>query len=152
MVASGDADTRDPSGTMNVYISYSLSDSELAARLGEGLRRSGLEVRNSHSVLPGEAWTDTGERFLREADAMVVLVTPRSVTSSSLHHDVGYALGHIAFKGRVVPVLAGTPAEVDELFHQMPWILKSFNPVQLKSPAMVETTVRQVADSLIRAA
>ncbi|HYW06379.1 MAG TPA: toll/interleukin-1 receptor domain-containing protein [Longimicrobium sp.] len=137
---------------MNVYISYSHSDSELAARLGEGLRRSGLEVRNAHSVLPGEAWMETVERFLREANAMVVLVTPQSVDSSSLHHDVGYALGHTAFKGRVVPVLAGTAAEVDELLHQMPWILKSFNPVQLKSPEMVETAVRKVADTLIRAA
>lgn len=137
---------------MKVFLSYSRSDSALALQLGEGLRGAGFHLSDAASVAAGEHREENVERVLREANAMVVLFTPRSVASPDLSFEVGYALGHTAFKGRLVPVLAGSPAEVDDLLEQIPWILKRFRMVQVEDVKAVESGVRQVAEILTRAA
>ncbi len=60
-------------------------------------------------LLPGDNWAAKVGSVLEDADAMVVLLSPDSMKSEWVRHDIEYALGTAQFKGRLIP------AEIDRL-------------------------------------
>ena len=79
---------------MQVFISYSHSDSPLAARVSKALRKAGLQVWDPEvNVFPGDNWPAQVGRALEESDAMVVLLTPDSISSPQVKAEMAYALG-----------------------------------------------------------
>ncbi len=105
---------------MQVFISHAHSDRALAKALASELEKRGLSVwRNEADLLPGDnVWLRTGEA-LKKSEAMVVLVSPESMRSEWVRHEIEYALGNQKYESKLFPVeVRPTPS--------MPWILREF--------------------------
>ena len=77
---------------MNVFISHSASERELAQKLIAALKEAGLNVFYMYSdIYPGENWAEKLAVALREADAMLVLITPYSEISPNVSYELSYA-------------------------------------------------------------
>ena len=136
---------------MNVFISHSETDRELAQKLSSALKEAGLSVFDMYSdIYPGDNWAEKVSVALEEADAMLVLFTPNSLSSPTVMYEVGYALGHEEFKGRVFPVLATGQGEVST--RDIPWILNKFQVFQLPDADPDEESVGEITRALATAA
>jgi TolB-like protein len=65
----------------DIFLSYSRDDQATARRFAEGLERAGLSVWWDQTLSAGEAYDQVTEKALREAKAVVVLWSKRSVDS-----------------------------------------------------------------------
>ena len=137
---------------MKVFISHSFTDLSLARRVGDALRSSGIDAWDTSEVFPGDNWGEEVGRALREASAMIVLLTPDSVRSGNVVYDVSYAIGQLRFKGRVFSVLAAEPADHADTRSEPPWILKRFPIIQLSDLEHPEAELGSIVQLLSRAA
>jgi hypothetical protein len=112
-----------------VFISYARADEDFAKALSLQLTKRGLSVWNAAAeVLPGDNFgLQTGEA-LRKSRAMVVLVSPDSMRSENVRHEIEYALGDPNYEHRVFPVHV-RPTE------DMPWILRRFKSFDAQQSA-----------------
>ncbi len=115
---------------MNVFLSHTVKDRELARAVAAALAAAGLTVWDpAAEILPGDNWAEKIGRALEESEAMVVLLTPAALASDSIRRDIEYALGNLRFKERLIPVLSGP---FDTLSGEdVPWILKRLKTVTL---------------------
>jgi hypothetical protein len=91
--------------TGNVFISHSHQDNELVRDLARRLRDAGLKPLVDFTDLPvGASWKKTVRERIREADAVLILVTPAALTSAWMMAELGMAEG---FERVVLPVTAG---------------------------------------------
>jgi len=137
---------------MNVFISYSSTDKELARQIADALRNASFQVWNDTQIFPGDNWAELIANELRESDAMVVLLTPNSVDSPYINAEVGYALGEQGYKGRVIPVLAAPSEQLPELELKIPWILKKFGLIYISNLEHDEEGLRNITQALKKAA
>ena len=115
---------------MQVFISYSHSDSPLAARVSKALRKTGLQVWDPDvNLLPGDNWAAEVGRALEESDAMVVLLTPTSILSPHVKADMAYALGSKSYRNRLIPVAVGGREQLPK--GEIPWIVQKLHWVDL---------------------
>jgi len=131
---------------MKVFISHAATDAKLAKRVAHILRESGFQVWDETQILPGDNWGTQLAEALQESEAMVVLLTPNSLHSPNLSHEVGYALGKEGYKGRVIPVLAASPEQLSK--EDIPWILHKFHMIQLQDQEKDEEGLRSIAQAL----
>lgn len=103
---------------MQIFLSYARADEDVAKTLSSYLVRRGLSVwRPESEILPGDnVWLRTGEA-LKKSRAMVVIVSPESMSSEHVRREIEYALGDSNYEGRVFPV------EIRPT-HGVPWILR----------------------------
>ncbi|HSS21811.1 MAG TPA: toll/interleukin-1 receptor domain-containing protein [Pyrinomonadaceae bacterium] len=130
---------------MKVFISHSHEDRALARRVGDALRRTGLEVWDDEEILPGDNPAQEIAHALEESQAMVVLLTPSTVNSTWVRREIEYALGSKSFKNRLVPVLVGSddfPAE------SIPWILRHLNVIKLPAYGRQEEGINRIAEAV----
>ena len=115
--------------TTQVFISYARADEDFAKALSTQLIKRGLSVWNADDeVLPGDnIWLQIGEA-LRKSRAMVVLVSPDSMRSEYVRHEIEYALGDPNYEGRVFPVQVRPTADI-------PWILRRFKSFDAQQSA-----------------
>ena len=107
---------------MKVFISHSSQDSVLARTVAAALQREGLEPwLAENEILPGDNWAERVSKALNECDAMVALVTADSGPPSHVHWEMSFAIGNIAYRKRLIPVLVGD--ESDTPTTALPWIL-----------------------------
>jgi hypothetical protein len=120
---------------MQIYISHSDHDRELATRLAEELERAGFAVWNEdREILPGDNWAKKVGEALESSDVLIALVTRPELVSESLARDVQYALTQGQYyQGRVIPVFVGVVNYVAG--KEIPWILLKLDPIQLQSPS-----------------
>lgn len=124
---------------MKVFISHShtKSDENWADLLRERLQQQGIDVWNPEAeITPGENWGLKHGKGLEACDAMVILLSPESVKSTWVQHEMEYALTSPRFRDRVVPVVIRPTA-------QIPWILNKRNVITAKGDG--EQMVREVA-------
>ena len=57
-----------------------------------------------------------------EVEAMVVLLTPNSVSSPYVRRDIEYALGAKNYNNRLIPVVVGDPDALPS--SEIPWIVR----------------------------
>ena len=131
---------------MKVFISHASTDAKLAKRVAHVLRGAGFQVWDETQILPGDNWGAQLAEALQESEAMVVLLTPYSLHSPNLSHEVGYALGEEGYKGRVIPVLAGSPAQLPK--EDIPWILYKFHMIHLPDQEQDEEGLRRIVQAL----
>jgi hypothetical protein len=128
---------------MNVYISYSARDHEIARRLIAELRAAGVDVWQDEESLPlGVSPGAVSARAIRSADAVLVLVTNASLSSSQVLRDIELASYGASEDVLIVPVFVDGMPEV-----RLPFALASRSGVQLDSAS--EQSFAQVA-GLIR--
>ena len=136
---------------MNVFISHSAKDRELAQKLTAALKEAGLQVFDMYSDIQwGENWAEKVSAALEEADAMLVLITSDSEISPNVSYELSYALGKKEFKGRVFPVLVSGHAELSTA--NIPWILKQFPVFELPDDEPDEESVGEITRALATAA
>lgn len=136
---------------MKVYLSHSPRDAELARELAVGLRREGLSVwLPAEEIYPGDNWAEQTSNALKECDAMVALLTPETPEAGNVQWDLDYALGNIAYRHRVIPVLVGNETEVSRI--PFPWILERYRIIHLASPAQASQAVQDIVETLATAA
>lgn len=135
---------------MKVFLSYDRADRTLAKRIAGELKRAGFEVWSDYDLLPGDNWADKIGEALRESQAMVVLITPDSLASANLLHEVGYAISNKSYKGRLIPVIVGSPDSVPE--NQIPWILQHLQTVRLPKRGNQVEGIKRITQKLLDAA
>lgn len=136
---------------MKVFISHAQSDEKLAEKIGESLRQAGLTVWDDRrEVLPGDLWSDKASEALRDADAMVVLLTPEALRSKQVRSEIDYALGKNTFKTRLIPVLVGAPERIPK--KDVPWILWELQVIRLPERGNQQEAIKQITQTLLEAA
>ena len=133
---------------MKVFLSHSRADAPLAARVCEGLRREGMEVRHPDLHLPGDNWAANVGRALEESEAMVVLLTPAAVDSRQVMREIEYALGARNYGNRLVPVAVGDPGRISG---SVPWIVRRMRWARLDDDGCGVPDVRPIADAVLDA-
>jgi hypothetical protein len=134
---------------MQVFISYAESDEPVAKKVAAGLEKEGLKVwYDRREILPGQNWAESISKALKESRAMVVLLTPAALRSSSVRREIEYALGDQTFKNRLVPVIVGSPGNLPK--REIPWILQSetFKTVNLPERGNPDKEIKEIADAL----
>lgn len=114
---------------MQIFLSYALADRDFAKALSSHLRRRGLSVwAADDQILPGDnAWLRIGEA-LQKSKAMVVLLSPDSMRSENVRHEIEYALANPNYEGRLFPVQVRPTKNI-------PWILRKFRTFAAKQSA-----------------
>lgn len=130
--------------TTQVFISYARADEDFAKALSSQLAKQGLSVWNpDDEILTGDNfWLQMGEA-LRKSRAMVVLVSPESMRSKNVRHEIEYALGDPNYEGRVFPVQVRPTQNI-------PWILHRFKSFDARQSAakigeLIANALRQPA-------
>jgi len=131
---------------MRVFVSHASTDADLARRVSKTLREAGFQVWDETMIIPGENWGEKLAEALEESDAMVVLLTPDSLRSPNISHEVGYALGKKDYKGRLIPVIAGPIEQLPS--ENIPWILRKFPAIHLKGQEEDEEGLKKIAQAL----
>lgn len=91
-----------------IFISYASPDRPFAEQLAQGLAKRGHEPFFDSAVLrPGQAWQDILAKGLRDADAVLLLVSQASSASSWVFMEAGAAFEYWRQRGRplVLPVI-----------------------------------------------
>ncbi len=125
---------------MKVFISYSGADEKWADRLRSALAKYEVDVWDPASqIAPGENWGLKYGKALENSDAVVVLLSPDSVKSDWVRHEIQYALSSPQFRDRLVPVVVRPTDEI-------PWILRKMKVIRATQNA--DETARRIADAL----
>lgn len=86
-----------------VFLSYSSRDSDFAELAKLKLEASGIEVWLDQGTLrPGEEWRNAIEEGINSSDALIVVLSPNSSTSSYVTFEWAYAFGK---EKKIIPVL-----------------------------------------------
>jgi hypothetical protein len=131
---------------MEVYISHSRAcvDEVIVRRIADGLRATGLGVwLDEVEVLPGQNWARLTARALENSQAMVVVITPSALNSSTVQQDIAFALGQQQYAWKVIPVVAPPADEVT--VGEIPGILRTFHVVVMGSDDQVEGGIQEIA-------
>lgn len=75
-----------------IFLSYKMEDQATAQRLQRELETLGHTIRlDTNTVVVGSEWRDSLMRALMDSDAVVVLVTERSIQSPFVVSEIGAA-------------------------------------------------------------
>jgi TIR domain len=125
---------------MKVFLSYDSADEAFAKALSKELAKHGLSVwRDEEELFPGDNWALRIGEALQKSNAMVVLVSPKSMQSKWVRHEIEYALGDLRYENRLFPVLVRPTEDV-------PWILRELNMLNAKQGAA--RISQSIADAL----
>jgi hypothetical protein len=120
-----------------VFLSYKMEDREVAQRIQRELELLGHTIRvDTNSVVVGSEWRDSLMRSLMDSDAVVVLVTERSIQSPFVVSEIGAAraFGQTPKKMALLPIIFGSmpiPPVIQDLY-----VIRVANPTDpLKVPA-----------------
>ncbi len=104
---AGSAENDGPA-SIDLFLSYSRKDGEAMHVVQEALREAGLSVWTDEGLEPGrESWQDAIAEALKQAHAMVVLLSPNSAQSTWVKNEIGFAQ---TLNKRIFPVLIGGEA------------------------------------------
>ena len=85
----------------DVFVSYKREDVEIARRIVEALRESGISVWWDDGITPRQSWDTEIEQAISAASTVLVLWSPRSVTSDWVRTEAHYGKE----RGKLVPAL-----------------------------------------------
>lgn len=129
---------------MKVFISYDQADAPLAKKVKDALELDGLKVYGYIRDLP--SIRDIVNQQLKDADAMVVLLTPEATNSMWVRAEIDYALGEKNFRGRLIPVLVGPPERFPE--NSIPWILRRLKMIKIPERGRYEENIWKITKAL----
>jgi hypothetical protein len=131
---------------VRAFLSYAHEDGEVAAALAKQLAKAKVQVWNpSQDVDPGENWSLKMGEALEKADVLIVLLSPNSIKSQRILHEIEYALTSPRFEGRLIVV------EVKPTKH-MPWILRKLQSIRLyENPAKARKLLLSRVEHLAKA-
>jgi hypothetical protein len=120
-----------------VFISHSSKNIELVRDIARRLRNAGFEPEiASGDMAAGTEWKNAVRQGIREADAVLFLLTPESLASDWTMTELGLAEG---FERRVLPVTVGVTKR------DLPAPLKSYKTVPFDR---LDQAISQLAEAL----
>lgn len=126
-----------------IYISYSHGDKPWVSEFVSALRAGGVDPWYADAELaPGDRWADKVQDALRKSDTLIVVLSPRHLTSPWVSFELGAA---IADKKRIVPVLT---ENLD--IGQIPAPLRLYQMLRAKSPQEAGQRVAEALESRTR--
>ena len=126
--------------TRRVFISHSRQDDELVRDIARRLRDAGLKPFVDFTDIPvGTEWKKILRERLREAHAMLILVTPAALRSPWMMTELGMAEG---FDRDIIPVTAGLKPR------DLPAPLRSYHAVPFDQ---VDSAISELSSKLIAA-
>jgi hypothetical protein len=128
---------------MNIFLSHARKDAELARQLAEELVRAGFEVWNADEKIEfGDNWAKKIGKALENAEAMVILLTPKALESDLLRQDIDFALASRKFENRFFSVYVGRGGL--HAGKDMPWILLKLPNRLVESADEFDKVVREI--------
>jgi len=113
-----------------VFLSYADADREYMTKIRNSLMREGITVwTNKTDIKTGEAFEEAINRGIEQADNLVYLLSPDSVTSQYCHKELEYAL---SLNKRIIPVLVKPTNSLD-----MPVALRELQYIDLTENIIV---------------
>lgn len=105
----------------HVYISYSRLDEKLAMGIADGLKKLGhmVTIACEAMAVGGTHWREVMDRGMEDCNALVVLVTQRSLGRPWVMMEVGAA--H-ALKKRIIPIIFGDVQEIPDYFRDITYL------------------------------
>lgn len=98
--------TRRSRAPQEVFLSHASRNQRFAEKLAETLRRHGVPVWYSATSLVGaQQWHDEIGEAQDRCDWFVVILSPASVKSRWVRHELNYALLQERLDGRIIPIL-----------------------------------------------
>jgi hypothetical protein len=86
-----------------VFVSYAREDSDVALKLSRDLKAAGAQIwLDQLDIPPGERWDRAVEAALERSKCLLVVLSPRSVSSENVMDEVSYAIDE---KKEIVPVI-----------------------------------------------
>lgn len=114
---------------MQVFISYSRHNTDLAQQIHASLKQAGFNVWSDADLKLGDDWEVQIDSALRASSHCIVLLSPDSIKSPAVASEYRYFLGH---NKPVIPVLAG-----DIGFNDIPERLRSIQILDLRTPTQL---------------
>src|SRR5262245_39550686 len=134
--------SEDKSAKAKIFISYSRTDEPFAMFLRRELEARGIEVlRDLDDTLPGEEWWQRLQSLMGAADAIVFVLSRRSVESKVCREEVAYGE---EIKKRIFPAVI---EDVD--WASVPPGLAARHSVFFKSKAQPAVPVDQLVEALL---
>src|ERR1700722_2303934 len=134
--------SKPPSNGLNettVFISYSRKDSAFADRVEDALKARGFAVAiDREDIFAFEEWWKRIESLITQADTVLFVVSPDSVTSSVALREIAFAT---SLNKRFAPVVF---RRVDDI----PDALGKYNFLFFDDEARFETSADKLADAL----
>ena len=136
---------------MKVFLSHLSTDKDLVRKISDELKKWGMDLwDDTYEIYPGDNWAQVTSQALQESQAMIVLLTPESLDSKWIRWDIEYALGNVAYKQRLIPVLVGDPNRFEQ--EKIPWIFKHLKVVNLPDNGKNDENIRLIAEAIKQAA
>lgn len=89
-----------------VFISHSSKNASFVLRLKEVLTKHGLKSFMSKTNIRGaQEWHDEIGTALKRCDWFLLVLSPQSVDSAWVKHELIYALQENRYRGHIIPVL-----------------------------------------------
>src|SRR5688572_20005359 len=89
-----------------VFLSHAAADRRFADRVAATIRRHGIAVWYSRSNIAGaQQWHDEIGEAMARCDEFVVILSPASIRSRWVKHELVYALNHPQYADRITPLL-----------------------------------------------
>jgi hypothetical protein len=108
-----------------VFLSHSAKDKQFVSSLATVLRRHKVPFWFSKSNLEGaQQWHDEIGKALKKCNWFVLILTPNSVKSEWVKHELMYALNDKRYRRRIVPLLL-KPCK----FAKLSWTLSNFQHI-----------------------
>ena len=85
-----------------VFVSYARENADLRSALAASLLAQNIEAHGDWELVPGPAYQGQLDHAIREADAFVFLITPRSITSPACLQEIFFAS---QLKKKILPAL-----------------------------------------------
>jgi hypothetical protein len=112
-----------------VFLSHSNHDRDFVDSLANVMRRHGVPVWYSQTNIMGaQQWHDEIGAALRRCDWFVIILSPQSVESEWVKHELMYVFRHNRLRNRIVPVLH---QKCDP--EQLSWMLPEFQMIDFTS-------------------
>lgn len=124
---------------MNVFISYSHRDEEIAKKLAIILEKSNFEVFIDNKIpIGGDIYREIGKNIIK-SDAVVVIVSKNSTNSFAVANET---ISYLSFlnKGKmplIIPIVIGKDVEI-------PYYLRDYNCLQIQTEEKIENSFEQV--------
>ena len=122
--------------TYDLFISSSHKDRAWVLEFVATLRKEGLHPWSADELAPGDKWTDSIEKALRDSKTLVMVVSPDILTSEWGFFELGAA---IAGKKRIIPVITK-----DFDWSQIPLMLRRYQFLNEPSPSIAGKRVAEV--------
>ncbi|MEO5997551.1 MAG: toll/interleukin-1 receptor domain-containing protein [Chitinophagaceae bacterium] len=86
-----------------IFFSYSRVDGKFALKLGEDLRKAGVDIWiDQIDIRPSEPWDEEIEKALQESGCLLIILSDTSVASDNVLNEINYAL---ETKKKILPIL-----------------------------------------------